>query len=233
MAAQSTFTKSLCPRSSIRARQRGPAARVSRSRRSASQGAAGPGYGSRDRQSGGSLLSFRTRPLLMAARPPRGLKVNRCSICNSDRLASLYDSLLEGSGFEPSVPLRECRRSEPLARKEIPGVGNGVSSTGQAHVCGLCRGDGSIGGGRRAAIGAQTRKPRWSSEPRGRELDPSHVFGNSRCKCSAGKLSIGRSILKFMAAQLRHSASAAPCARPAPGRLPSCWRMPRSRTTSA
>ncbi len=39
------------------------------------------------------------------------------------------DSLLEGSGFEPSVPLRECRRSEPLARKETSGVGNGVSST--------------------------------------------------------------------------------------------------------
>jgi hypothetical protein len=39
------------------------------------------------------------------------------------------DSALEGSGFEPSVPLRECRRSEPLARKETSGVGNGVSST--------------------------------------------------------------------------------------------------------
>src|SRR5580693_8404212 len=40
------------------------------------------------------------------------------------------DPPLEGSGFEPSVPLRECRRSEPLARKETSGVGNGVSSTG-------------------------------------------------------------------------------------------------------
>src|SRR5947207_14122472 len=27
-------------------------------------------------------------------------------------------SLLEGSGFEPSVPLGDCRRSEPLARKK-------------------------------------------------------------------------------------------------------------------
>src|ERR1700720_3236549 len=39
------------------------------------------------------------------------------------------DSPLVGTGFEPSVPLRECRRSEPLARKETPGVGNGVSTT--------------------------------------------------------------------------------------------------------
>src|SRR4029077_2327583 len=39
------------------------------------------------------------------------------------------NSPLEGSGFEPSVPLKECRRSEPLARKETSGVGNGVSST--------------------------------------------------------------------------------------------------------
>ena len=39
------------------------------------------------------------------------------------------DSALEGSGFGPSVPLKECRRSEPLARKETSGVGNGVSST--------------------------------------------------------------------------------------------------------
>src|ERR1700730_3895643 len=31
-------------------------------------------------------------------------RLNRCSIWNSDRLASLYDSLLEGDGFEPSVP---------------------------------------------------------------------------------------------------------------------------------
>jgi hypothetical protein len=47
-----------------------------------------------------------------------------------DRSRFVADSALEGSGFEPSVPLRECRRSEPLARKETSGVGNGVSSTG-------------------------------------------------------------------------------------------------------
>ena len=32
-------------------------------------------------------------------------RLNRCSICNSDRLANLYDSLLEGGGFELTVPV--------------------------------------------------------------------------------------------------------------------------------
>ena len=36
------------------------------------------------------------------------------------------DSPLVETGFEPSVPLRECRRSEPLARNETSSVGNGV-----------------------------------------------------------------------------------------------------------
>jgi hypothetical protein len=36
------------------------------------------------------------------------------------------DSPLEGGGFEPSVPLGDCRRSEPLARKQTPGVGTAV-----------------------------------------------------------------------------------------------------------
>jgi hypothetical protein len=33
---------------------------------------------------------------------------------------------LEGTGFEPSVPLGDCRRSEPLARKQTSGVGTAV-----------------------------------------------------------------------------------------------------------
>ena len=48
---------------------------------------------------------------------------------SSPKIRFAPDSPLEGSGFEPSVPLRECRRSEPLAGKETSGVGNGVSST--------------------------------------------------------------------------------------------------------
>src|SRR5437868_12689323 len=36
------------------------------------------------------------------------------------------DSALEGTGFEPSVPLGDCRRPEPLARKRTSGVGTAV-----------------------------------------------------------------------------------------------------------
>src|SRR4029077_9984317 len=53
---------------------------------------------------------------------------------SSPKIRFAPDSPLEGSGFEPSVPLRECRRSEPLARKETSGVGNGVSSTAEPMV---------------------------------------------------------------------------------------------------
>jgi len=53
----------------------------------------------------------------------------RPSMAFAPKIRFAPDSPLEGSGFEPSVPLRECRRSEPLARKETSGVGNGVSST--------------------------------------------------------------------------------------------------------